>query len=173
MALDPSQLDGLRRNSGLAVDREGCVWHQGEPIAHPRLHALFQAGLDVDDRGEAIVRVGAQWAYVACERTPFVVTRARVDAARQRLHLTLNTGEAFDLKPAETFLRLEGDCDLYVRIHDGHHEARFGRTAWGSVADGFDVGPLGGVVLAVGKRRVPVTGARGGAEPVGWQAGVA
>jgi hypothetical protein len=130
--MDAAQLDILRRNSGLAVDREGRVHHEGEVMSHARVADTFAHGLDLDDRGEAIVRIGSQWAYVLCDRTPFVVMR--VHPGDGVLRATLNTGEVLELPAATLELRLEGDHDLFVRIHDRRHEARFGRTAWALLA---------------------------------------
>lgn len=155
-APDPARLDFLRRNSGLSVDREGRVRHEGDLLGHPRLTELFLAGLDVDDRGEAIVRIGSQWAYVRCDGTPFVAVRARVDDAAGRLHLTLNTGEALDLSAQDLTAELWDDSDLRVRIHGGRHWARLGRTAWAALAERLEADDTG-VWLRVADRNLPVT----------------
>lgn len=154
MAAD--QLEYLRRTSGISVDREGRVRHLGEVMTHSGVHRTFAAGLDVDLHGEAIVHIGPQWAYVQCDRTPFVVARAR--RGEGVLHLTLNTGEAIDLEALDIHLELSGQSDLFVRIHGGRHEARFGRVAWSALAESFQtVG--GAVVLPLGAVMVPVHGA--------------
>jgi hypothetical protein len=154
--MDAAQLDILRRNSGLAVDREGRVHHQGEVMSHARVADTFAHGLDLDDRGEAIVRIGSQWAYVRCDRTPFVVVRAHLGDGVLRAQL--NTGEVLELPAMTLELLLEGDHDLFVRIHDRRHEARFGRTAWTILAeamverDGRLVLPLGHAEAQVVRR---------------------
>ncbi|MSP90427.1 MAG: hypothetical protein EXR79_01255 [Myxococcales bacterium] len=147
-------LDALRRAAGLSVDREGWVCHEGERVAHPRLQRVLQEGLDVDAAGAAIVRFGRQWAFVACERSPFVVMRAHV--GQSGLTLQLNTREAIDLPVDAVLLRLAGEHDLYVTIHDHRHEARFGRTAWMQAADWLDIDGDGGVAVRMGERRVKV-----------------
>lgn len=131
--MDPAMLEKLRRNSGLAVDREGRVHHEGQVMTHAGVADTFASGLDVNEAGEAIVRIGRQWAYVRCERTPFVVVR--VQPGEGMLALTLNTGERLEIPAQDVQLHLEADRDLYVRIHAGRHEARFGRTAWAKIAD--------------------------------------
>ncbi len=137
----------------MTVDREGRVHHHGEAMTHAGVAHAFASGLDIDERGEAIVRIGQQWAYVLCERTPFVVVRAR--RTDSGLHLELNTGESVDVPATELDLRLEGDSDLYVAIHAGRHEARFGRTAWMALAGWLDADD-GRLVLPLGAVRVPV-----------------
>jgi hypothetical protein len=154
MAVDA--LENLRRSSGISVDREGRVLHQGELMTHSGVHRTFAAGLDVDARGEAIVHVGPQWAYVQCDRTPFVVVRAR--RGDGVLHLTLNTGAAITLEAPDIHLQLVGDSDLYVRIHDGRHEARFGRVAWSALAESLQA-VAGGLFLPLGHVTVAVHGA--------------
>jgi hypothetical protein len=136
---DPAAwLEQLRRGSGLQVDRQGRLLHDGEPVRHDGVRQTLLAGLDVDDAGEAVVRLHLadgrqQWAYVRCEDTPFVAEAARMTGSC--LHLRLNTGERLSIPLHTLALRLQGDHDLLVAIHDGRHEARLGRAAWTAVAD--------------------------------------
>ena len=135
--MDPQQLEALRRNAGFELDREGQLHHRGQPVEHPGVRSALLGGLTVNEAGEAVLEVpqvdgSVQWAYVRCEGTPFVAQAARLDATT--LHLRLNTGEHITIPLGDLSLRLEGDHDLHVRIHDGRHEARLGRQAWTAVA---------------------------------------
>ncbi len=148
------QLELIRRASGLTLDAEGELQHEGDPILHPGLHALFQSGLDVLPTGEAIVRVGDQWAYVLSPGSPFVVQRLWVDGAQ--VALDLNTGETVHM-PAECVqLRLRGEHELTVALPQPGRIARFGRRAWHGLADGFDMAEDGGVWLHLGPHRLLV-----------------
>ncbi len=152
MMPSPQQLELLRRASGLTLDAEGELQHEREPIRHPGLHALFQSGLDALPSGEAIVRIGDQWAYVLTPGSPFVVQRARpVDGT---LELVLNTGETVRLPMADVRLRLHGEHALTVALPG--REARFGRRAWHALAEGLDVADDGAVTLQLGGDRLQV-----------------
>ncbi len=153
MPPSPQQLELIRRASGLTLDAEGELLHEGEPIVHPGLHKLFQSGLDVLPSGEAIVRVGEQWAYVQTPGTPFVVQRARIAGAA--LELDLNTGEVVQLPLADVVLRLRGEHELLVTLPT--HAARFGRRAWHALADGLELADDGVVWLQLAGERVRVT----------------
>jgi hypothetical protein len=140
--VDPQRLEELRRNSGFELDREGRLSHHGVAVEHAGVKAALLAGLAVNEAGEAILQVpqadgSVQWAYVRCDGTPFVAQAARLNA--EFLHLRLNTGEQLALRLTEVSLRLEGEHDLYVRIHDGRHEARLGRQAWTAVAGDLEL----------------------------------
>jgi hypothetical protein len=65
--MDPSQLEALRRNSGLSLTREGLFVYHGSPVENSRVQAMFHRGLRVLSSGEVTLSVGAQWAYVRCE----------------------------------------------------------------------------------------------------------
>lgn len=154
MPPSPQQLELIRRASGLTLDAEGELQHEGDPIRHPGLHKLFQSGLDVQPTGEAIVRVGEQWAYVLTPGTPFVVQRLRV--AGDDVALDLNTGETVQLPAQNVQLRLRGEHELTVALPKPGHVARFGRRAWHALADGFDMTEGGEVWLHLGPHRLLV-----------------
>ena len=109
-----AQLELLRRASGLTLDAEGDLRHEGDPIVHPGLHALFQSGLDALPTGEAIVRIGDQWAYVQTPGTPFVVQRQRVNG--DAVSLDLNTGETLHVPAQDLKLHLEGEHNLTLKM---------------------------------------------------------
>ena len=148
------QLELIRRASGLTLDAEGELRHEGDPIVHPGLHALFQSGLDALPTGEAIVRVGDQWAYVLTPGSPFVVQRLRVVDAT--LELLLNTGETVPVPVGDAHLRLRGEHELTVRLPHAPHVARFGRRAWHALAEGLELTDGDEVWLQLGAHRLPI-----------------
>jgi hypothetical protein len=64
MESEPEWLDALRRNSGLALSKEGVWLYRGRPVDNPRVQTLFHRGVALRDDGEVILRVGRMWAYV-------------------------------------------------------------------------------------------------------------
>ena len=150
----PEQLEMLRRASGLTLDAEGELLHEGEPIRHPGLHALFQSGLDVQDGGAAIVRVGEQWAYIQTPGTPFVVQRARW--TDDEWQLALNTGVTVHVKGDAVQLRLRGGHELTVALPQPGRVARFGRRAWHALADDLEMTENGEVWLQMPTQRLRV-----------------
>ncbi len=149
-----AQLELLRRASGLTLDAEGDLRHEGDPIVHPGLHALFQSGLDALPTGEAIVRIGDQWAYVQTPGTPFVVQRQRVNG--DAVSLDLNTGETLHVPAQDLKLHLEGEHNLTLKMPHTGRSLRFGRRAWHALADGLEIADDGALWLHWGVHRLPV-----------------
>lgn len=137
----PLDLDALRRSSGLRLDRDGRWWHRDALVEHPRVSALFDRGLRVDEAGEVRLVVGEQWCYVGVEETAFVVRRAR-DEADGSVTLVLNDGSEEPLDPAT--LLAYGHRDLYSRVKGGRCPARLLRDAYHHVALRLEPAPDGG-----------------------------
>lgn len=65
--LGPEEIERFR-TIGLRLDRTGTLWHQGEPVEHPRLRQALLRWLDVRDDGRDIIRLDAtRYAYVDVE----------------------------------------------------------------------------------------------------------
>lgn len=150
-------LERLRRSSGLRLDRD-CHWTiHGEPITHARTLEVLDRGLSVRDDGQVVVRVGAQWAYVEVEDTPWCVRNVRPigDPARpEALELALTDGTTERLDPATLVLR--GDADLRCRLRGGW--ARFLRPAWHALEPLLEPADAPGVAarLHLGGAAVPI-----------------
>jgi hypothetical protein len=148
--ISPEQLEAFRRSVPLKIDERGRWWHNHEPFTHQRLIQLFNRGLDwyvplKDQRcesenqhsplpslvqpppGEAILRVGDRWCYVACDLTPFLIMRlsAQPDGI---LMAMLNTEESYPLGA----LTLRGEI-LFSRLSPTRF-ARFSAHAQGQCA---------------------------------------
>ena len=67
-------LDAIRRNSRIQLDREGRFHHAGEAVEHPGVHRALCRGLSVRPDGEVIISIGTQWCYVAIDETAQFVT---------------------------------------------------------------------------------------------------
>lgn len=87
-APDPATLDRLRRGIPLRLDRAGRFQFEGDAVEHPRVHALFLAGLDRTETGELTLHVGDQWCYLTADDTPLRATAVlRGDDGRPVLRL--------------------------------------------------------------------------------------
>jgi len=149
-------LENLRRNSGISLDREGRFFHEGSLIENDRIQTLFRAGLEVRDDGEVILRVGDQWCYVTCEGVAFFVSSISVREGKG-IELTLTNGAREWLYYPS--LRIVGDNDLYCAVKEGQCSARFLRGAYHQLASYFDDGGDAGnvaCVLEVSGERYPV-----------------
>lgn len=79
------------------IDRQGAFEIDGGPVTHPRIIDALRHGIDVNDAGEPIVRLGTQWAYLTVEDTPLRATA--VVATDTGLELRLDDGRVVPLVP--------------------------------------------------------------------------
>lgn len=98
-ALDPATLERLRRGIPLRLDRTGRFHFEGDPVEHPRVHAAFLAGLDINEVGEPTLHVGNQWCYLTVDDCPLRATAVlRDDTGAPQLRL--DDGRLLPLDPA-------------------------------------------------------------------------
>lgn len=128
-----AELETYRRSLDLRIDANGQLLHEGQPIAHPGVRQALLNGLAVLPTGEACLRIGAQWAYVRCDFTPFVAARAQLLA--DGLLLRLNTGRTVRATVAELKLRLHNDSVLLIALPAQGLLVRCGHAAWMQLAD--------------------------------------
>ena len=143
-----------REDSGLVLDRQLRWFHDGQPIAHPKIIELFNESLVPTDDGRFQLRVGKDWAYVTVEDAAYRVTGLDVTESQLFLRLSDRTGEALD----PPTLAVEADGVLTVRVKGGRAKARFSRQA--QVAFGALLEESGeGVALrlAAGAVRLPLS----------------
>lgn len=122
MALTPEQLDVLRRNSRLRIDREGRWWLDRRLVENDKVQVLFHQCLSVDaETGQHKLTVGSQWAYVQfVDDTAWFVKR--VHLVEPNIILTLADGSQEPLEPAT--LSMSSPTDLYC-VLSGGRRARF------------------------------------------------
>src|SRR2546429_8465881 len=95
----PEKIEKLRQ-SGIRVDREGELVHEGEVIRHDGLRRALFRWMDRLDDGRYILRLDQRrFAYVDVEDTPLVVRAARVDDDRGGVTLQLSDGAEERLGP--------------------------------------------------------------------------
>jgi uncharacterized protein len=143
-----------REDSGLVLDRELRWFHDGQPIAHPRIIELFNESLVPTDDGRFQLRVGKDWAYVTVEDAAYRVTGLDVTDSQLFLRLSDRTGEALD----PSTLAVQPDGVLTVGVKGGRAKARFSRQAQVSFGALLEESGEGvGLRLAAGVVRLPLS----------------
>ena len=129
----PEQIEKLRQ-SGIRVDREGELIHEGEVIHHQGLRQALFRWMDRLDDGRYILRLDERrFAYMDVEDTPLVARAARVDDDRGGVTLQLSDGAAERLDPSTLTIDRHGILRCWVR--GGRLEARLSTSAAAAVAD--------------------------------------
>jgi len=133
MEPDPELIEKLRR-SGIRVDREGELIHEGEVIRHEGLRRALFRWMDRLDDGRYILRLDERrFAYLDVEDTPLVVRAARVDDDRAGATLQLSDGAEERLDPITLTVDVRGILRCWVR--DGRLEARLSTSAATAVSE--------------------------------------
>jgi hypothetical protein len=119
------------------VDKDGNWFHNGAPIIHRDLLALFYQSLDVDEHGQYLIKFKNQICRLDVEDTPYVIQAIDFVPAtspgeedRFLLHLIDNSNE--DL--AAGTLSVGPDHVPYCRIRGGKFKARFSRASYYQMA---------------------------------------
>jgi hypothetical protein len=121
-ANDPPLPPGFTRESTIRIDRQGGIWHDGQPVTHPGLAQAFARWLELDvESGRYLVRNRVNWVYVAVEDAPLVVRSVTAEAGGLTLALSDGTREPL----ARATLRLDADDVPYCDVRDGALPARF------------------------------------------------
>ena len=126
--MDPSELERLREQSGLSLDRDGRFLHEGLPVEHPRVLAMLHKGLGRSPDGRPIVRFGETWAYLAVEDTLYRVVQLTLsessDGRLVRLVAHLDDDSAETVPFESTRFALSPDEVLCLRVKGGAEWAR-------------------------------------------------
>lgn len=133
------------QNSEIRFGRDGQWYADGEPIANPRIAALFSRSVEARGDGGYRLRVGDETAPIVVDDTPYVVTGI---AAGDRLRVTLNDGTEEEVDAGNILL---GDADVfYCRVKGGTEDARLLRPAHYQLAALIEEGAPGEFRLRVG-----------------------
>lgn len=132
---DPPLPPGFTRESTIRVDRQGGIWHDGQPVTHPGLAEAFARWLELDpESGRYIVKNSVNWVYVNVEDTPIVV-RSVAAGDSGRLWLALSDGTREEL--SRDTLRLDGEDVPYCDVRGGTLPAKFLPRAAFSLLEGI------------------------------------
>lgn len=159
-ALDPAMLERIRRGFPLRLDAMGRFLFEDDEITHPGVVELFRSGIDRNDAGELILRVGEQWTYLNPSDCPLrVLTVAGTpddDTRPPQLHL--DDGRALPLDPHTLVEDADGGlrCEVPARASGRPLPARFTNRASVALAEWIDfddeAGPsieIAGQVVAI------------------------
>jgi hypothetical protein len=120
------------RTSGIRIDREGQLWHQGQTIDHAGLRAALFRWLDRNPDGRHVFRLDEKrFANVEVADTPLVARAARWEG--DGLVLALSDGSEERLDP--TTLTLDGEGVLRCQVRGGRLAARLSTSAAAVLAE--------------------------------------
>lgn len=128
----PAELIEKLRQTGIRLDRNGRLWHQGTEITHPGLRRALLRWLDRLPDGRPILRLDERrYAYLDVEDAHLLAVSAvwRDD----RVYLRLNDGTEEELDYAS--LCTGADHALYCRVRGGALRARLTTPAYHALAD--------------------------------------
>jgi len=136
-------LEKLREQSGLRLDKEGRFWHRGSEVTHARTLAVLHQGIHRAPDGRWATRIGKEWAYLEVEDAALFVRR--IDGTRAQLA----SGEWAEIES----LASGADDALYARVRG--ERARLTRTAQLALADHLHE-DRGAFSVELGGRRWPI-----------------
>ncbi len=148
-------LEALREQSGLRLDREGRFWHRDELVEHARTLVVLHRGLHRAPNGRWATRIGPEWGYVEVEDAALWLRRIEPEGASLRAQLA--SGAWVVIEPST--LMLGASDALYARV-DGER-ARLTRAAQLSLSEclreeaGSFYLELGGVRHRIGRDSGP------------------
>jgi len=125
--LNPEELERLRENSRIRLDRDGRFWHEDVLVEHPKVAAFFHRGLARAPDGRATLTVGHTWCYVEVEDTLYLVTSAALTADGEQLAsglVRLDDGSEEPLGLGHGFCSVDAEERLYVRVKQDREWAR-------------------------------------------------
>ncbi|MBN1532929.1 MAG: DUF1285 domain-containing protein [Spirochaetes bacterium] len=112
----------------ILLDREGNWFHNGEPIRHERIVALFNRSVSRTAEGTYVIHYGEHVYPIDVEDAPVFVTGVRFEgfAAFERVFINLSTGEEEELD-IQTLIYRKNNA-LYCRVRQGSLTAKFRRS---------------------------------------------
>jgi hypothetical protein len=114
------------RASGIRIDREGQLWHEGQTIDHGGLRAALFRWLDRNPDGRYVFRLDEKrFAHVEVADTPLVARSARWQGAELMLGLSDGSEEPLD----RATLTVDGEGVLRCSVRGGRLEARLATSA--------------------------------------------
>ncbi|MEZ4269815.1 MAG: hypothetical protein R3F39_25940 [Myxococcota bacterium] len=150
--MEPSHLEMLRRQSGLALNRDGAFIYRGALVDNPRVQALFHQGLAVRPDGDVTLTVGAQWAYVACEGVALFVDGLEAESGALVLRLRGRT----PVRCSEPHIAFGPDDRVYVWSARDSLPAILTRACHGRLVEQIDAGSDDVPRLRLGEITLPV-----------------
>jgi uncharacterized protein len=142
------------RQSGVSIDREGRLWHEGEPVRHEGLRRAFFRWLDrlPPPDGRHILRLDEnRYVYLEVADTPLVATSLRWSGEDALLGLTDGSEEPLDPRT----LNADDRGLLRCSVRQGRLRARLSTSAAATLSEQIVEG-VGGLVLRVGGEEMAI-----------------
>lgn len=135
----------LTRTSGIRIDSQGLLWHDGEPVAHEGFRRALYKWLDrlPAPDGRYIIRLDdTRYAFLTVEDTPLVVKTLRYEGTSTGdFIVSLSDGTEQPLEISTLTIDKEGVLRAWVR--DGRLEARLSTAAAAALAPYLQETPKG------------------------------
>lgn len=125
------------RNSGIRIDREGQLWHEGHTVEHGGLRAALFRWLDRNPDGQYVFRLDEKrFANVEVADTPLVARSARWQGEALWLGLSDGSEEALD----RGTLTVDEAGVMRCLVRGGKIEARLSTSAAVVLAERMEEG---------------------------------
>jgi hypothetical protein len=150
---------GLRLER-IVLDAEGQWWHEGEPIAHPRIIELFSRSIERTPGGTFVLHIGPFVYPIEVKDTPYRVRRVIMGEAASLpilVELSDDSEEPLDLHSLR-YERGRGFTCEVKKDRGGPFRARFSRPAYYALAEHIEE-EGGCYVLALGEQRILIAAA--------------
>lgn len=136
------------RQTGIRLDREGRLWHEGGEIVHPGLRRALLSWLDLrPEDGRPILRLDERrYAYIEVEDAHLLATSARWQG--DRAFVTLNDGSEEEL--AYDTLEIGPGDALYCQVRGRRLRARITTPAYYALAERIEETADGFALRAAG-----------------------
>lgn len=120
--ITPEMIERFRQ-TGIRLDREGRLWHEGAQITHDGLRRALLRWIDHrESDGRPILRLDdKRYAYIDIEDAALLVTALWWE--NDRAYVAINDGTEAELDYASVAYQ-PTDNALYCRVRDGRLEAR-------------------------------------------------
>ena len=125
-------------DSAMRIARDGCWYHEGDPITRPSMVRLFSTILRREADGSHVLVTPAEKLSILVDDAPFVAVEVKSEGEgqRRRLAFRLNTGDLVVAGPGHPlrFGQRDGEPAPYLAVRGGM-EALIARAAYYELAE--------------------------------------
>ena len=144
----------LTRTSGIRIDKQGLLWHDGEPVAHEGFRrALFKwlDRLPAPD-GRYIIRLDeTRYAFLTVDDTPLVIKTLRYEEGTPTGDFIVSLSDGTEQHLDFSTLTIDKEGTLRAWVRDGKLQARLSTASAAALAPYLQETPQGWQLLAPGR----------------------